>query len=178
MTESIKAAMHTFAAGIVTALGFSAASANFVYIFLISMLPIVELRGAIPVAFALGLNPLHAFIVSVLGNLLPVPFILLLITPLCTYLKKTRLFEWFPRIVESRVEKNREKVTRYASFGLFLFVAIPLPGTGAWTGALVAALLDMKRSKAMLSIAGGVLAAGAVVTLICYGAIDFLRFLI
>ena len=75
MTESIKTAMHTFAAGIVTALGFSAASANFVYIFLISMIPIVELRGAIPVAFALGLNPLHAFIVSVLGNLLPVPFI-------------------------------------------------------------------------------------------------------
>ncbi len=108
MTESIKAAMHTFAAGIVTALGFSAASANFVYIFLISMLPIVELRGAIPVAFALGLNPLHAFIVSVLGNLLPVPFILLLITPLCTYLKKTRLFEWFPRIVESRVKRLRD----------------------------------------------------------------------
>mgnify|MGYP004609577013 CR=1 FL=1 len=177
MTESIKAAMHTFAAGIVTALGFSAASANFVYIFLISMLPIVELRGAIPVAFALGLNPLHAFIVSVLGNLLPVPFILLLITPLCTYLKKTRLFEWFPRIVESRVEKNREKVTRYASFGLFLFVAIPLPGTGAWTGALVAALMEMRMKRALPAIFLGVLIAATIVTTVATLGVEALSFL-
>lgn len=174
MTESIKAAMHTFAVGIVTALGFSAASANFVYIFLISMLPIIELRGAIPVAFALGLNPLHAFIVSVLGNLLPVPFILLLITPLCTYLKKTRLFEWFPRIVESRVEKNREKVTRYASFGLFLFVAIPLPGTGAWTGALVASFLDFRFRDAFLSILCGVLGAGVIMLAVSYGLLGLI----
>ena len=156
MTESIKAAMHTFAAGIVTALGFSAASANFVYIFLISMLPIVELRGAIPVAFALGLNPLHAFIVSVLGNLLPVPFILLLITPLCTYLKKTRLFEWFPRI------------------GLFLFVAIPLPGTGAWTGALVASFLDFRFRDAFLSILCGVLGAGVIMLAVSYGLLGLI----
>ena len=80
--------------------------------------------------------------------------------------------------IYEKAEKNKPKITKYATWGLFIFVAIPLPGTGAWTGALVAALLDMKRSKAMLSIAGGVLAAGAVVTLICYGAIDFLRFLI
>ena len=79
---------------------------------------------------------------------------------------------------EERGIKNKDKITKYATWGLFLFVAIPLPGTGAWTGALVASLLDMKRSKALISIFAGVLAAATLVSLICYGFIDFLRFLI
>ena len=79
---------------------------------------------------------------------------------------------------ESAGDKNKDKITKYATWGLFLFVAIPLPGTGAWTGALVASLLDMKRSKALISIFAGVLAAATLVSLICYGFIDFLRFLI
>lgn len=174
MTENIKQAVHSLAVSIVTFLGFGAASANYVYVFLISMLPIIELRGAIPVAFALGLPPFEAYIVSVIGNLLPVPFILLLITPVCNYLKQTRLFSWFPRLVESKVEKNRDKVTRYAVFGLFLFVAIPLPGTGAWTGALVASFLDFRFRDAFVSILCGVLAAGIIMLILSYGVLGMI----
>lgn len=169
MTEAVKQFVHSFAIAVVTSLGFSAASANYVYIFLISLLPIIELRGAIPVAFALNLPIIPSFAVSVTGNLLPVPFILLLITPFCRLLKKTKLLSWFPRFLEKKVEKNREKVTKYANFGLFLFVAIPLPGTGAWTGALIASFLDFKFRDALLSIVAGVVAAGIVMSAFSYG---------
>ena len=174
MTDAIKHAVHSFATAIVTALGFSAASANYVYVFLISMLPIVELRGAIPVAFALKLPMVTSFLVSVLGNLLPVPFILLLITPICRFLKKTKLFAWFPRLVERKVEKNREKVMKYASFGLFLFVAVPLPGTGAWTGALVASFLDFRFRDALISIIAGVIVAGVIMSAVSYGLLGLI----
>ena len=174
MTETIKQIIHSLSISIVTALGFSAACSNYVYVFLISMLPIIELRGAIPVAFALGLPMMPSFWVSVIGNLLPVPFILLLITPLCRILKKTRLFSWLPRFLERKVEKNREKITKYAIFGLFLFVAVPLPGTGAWTGALVASFLDFKFRDALISIACGVLVAGIIMSAFSYGLLGLI----
>ncbi len=169
MTEAVKNAVQTFAVSVVTALGLGKEWADFVYVFLISVLPIIELRGAIPVAFALRLDPFAAFAVSVIGNLLPVPFILLFITPLCNMLKKTRLLAWLPRMLERRVSANEEKITKYAKWGLFIFVAIPLPGTGAWTGALVASFLDFKFRDALLSIAAGVLCAGVLVSLFAYG---------
>ena len=164
MVKAIQHAMQSFAISVVTALGFSAASANYPYVFLISMLPIIELRGAIPVATALGLDPTVSYIIAIIGNILPVPFILLFITPFCNALKKTRLFRWFPEWLEKKVEKNEAKVTRYKNLGLFIFVAIPLPGTGAWTGALVASFIGYRFRDAFLTISGGVLTAGVIMS--------------
>ncbi len=174
MIETVKNAVHSFAVYLVGLVGLSEAFANYVYVLIISMLPIIELRGAIPVAFALGLPALPSFIVSIAGNVLPVPFILFLITPVCNYLKKTRLFSWLPLFLERKVEKNREKVTKYANFGLFLFVAIPLPGTGAWTGALIASFLDFKFKDALISIICGVITAGIIMGIFSYGLLGLI----
>ncbi len=174
MTESIKNAVHSFAVWAVGLVGLSEAFANYVYVFIISMLPIIELRGALPVAFALGLPALPSYIVSIIGNLLPVPFILWLITPFCTWLKTTKMFRWFPEFLERKVEKNKEKVTKYANWGLFIFVAIPLPGTGAWTGALIASFLDFKFRDAFLAIVGGVLTAGVIMGIFSYGLLGLI----
>ena len=174
MVDKIKDAVQGFAVSVVTALGFSAAAANYLYIFLISMIPIVELRGAIPVARALGLDFAPAFLVSVIGNMIPVPFILLLITPFCNLLKRTKVFAWFPRWLDAKVEKNRHKVEKYAFWGLFAFVAIPFPGTGAWTGSLVASFLDFDFKKSLLAVFLGVCTAGVVMTAISFGLFDLI----
>ena len=136
--------------------------------FLISMVPIIELRGAIPVAIlAHDLNPFLAFAVSVLGNLLPVPFIIIFIRKIFAFIRKH--FPALNRMVDKLEEKGRSKkgtVEKWGFWGLFLFVAIPLPGTGAWTGALIAAMLDMRLKRAFPSIALGVITAGVVITLL------------
>ncbi|MBQ7036137.1 MAG: small multi-drug export protein [Clostridia bacterium] len=135
-----------------------------IIVLFMSMVPVVELRGAIPVGATLGLSTFSTFVYAVIGNCLPVPFIILLARPLVNYLKKTRVLGWFARWMEKKTEKNRDKIMKRSAFGLFLFVAIPLPGTGAWTGALCAALLDMRFRFALPSIIGGVLAAGCIMT--------------
>ncbi len=172
--QQIKLFAQNVAESIVTLLGFSPDMANYVYVFLISMLPVVELRGSIPVAYALGLDIVPSYIVSVIGNLIPVPFILLLITPLCNLLKKTKALRWFPIWIEKKVAKNEAKVTKYKNVGLYLFVAIPIPGTGAWTGALVASFIGYKFRDALFSIILGVLTAGIIMTAISFGLIDFI----
>ncbi len=174
MVENIKLTVHNFAIWLVGLVGLGEAFANYVYVLFISMLPIVELRGAIPVAFALKMPLIPSFLVSVIGNLIPVPFILLLITPVCNWLKKTRLFAWFPRFLEKKVNEKREKVEKYAKWGLFLFVAIPLPGTGAWTGALIASFLDFKFKDALVAIIGGVLVAGIIMSFVSYGLLGLI----
>ncbi|MEE0867757.1 MAG: small multi-drug export protein [Clostridia bacterium] len=174
MLSAVKEKAHIFAIAIASFVGLSSESASLVYVFLISMIPIVELRGALPVAAALRLPVFSSYIAAVLGNLLPVPFILLLITPVCNLLKKTKVFAWFPRLVEKKVEKNRAKVEKYARWGLFLFVAIPLPGTGAWTGALVASFLEFKFKDAIISIIGGVLTAGVIMAAVSYGVLGLI----
>ena len=136
---------------------------------LVSMLPIIELRGGIPFGVALGLNPWAAFAASVVGNLLPLPFIVVYIR---------RIFLWMrrhmPRLnalvdkMEKKAHLKGRKVTRYKYLGLMIFVAIPLPGTGGWTGALVAAFLNMPLRKAMPAMAGGVVIAGFLVTFLTY----------
>lgn len=174
MVETVKSAVHGFAVSVVTALGFGAWAANYLYIFIISMIPIVELRGAIPVAYALGLEPFKAFIISVLGNMLPVPFILLLITPFCNMLKNRGLFSGLTNWLDGKVEKNRGKFDKYAYLGLFLFVAIPCPGTGAWTGSLVASVLNFDFKKSLLTVFCGVIAAGLAMTFLSFGALDMI----
>lgn len=138
---------------------------------LISMVPVIELRGAIPVATGAGLSPFIAIPVAILGNLLPVPFIILFIKKIFAWMRKVspKLNRVVDRM-EAKAEKNKERVLKYAFWGLALFVAIPLPGTGAWTGALVAAMLDMPLKKAFPSIIIGVLSAGVIIAFVSYGA--------
>ena len=139
--------------------------------FFISMVPIIELRGAIPYATGMGLAPEIAIPVAMIGNLVPIPFIILFIKKIFAWMRKVspKLNKVVDRM-EAKAEKNKEKVLRYAFLGLVLFVAIPLPGTGAWTGALVAAMLDMPLKKAFPSVVIGVLGAGIVVAFVSYGA--------
>ena len=153
---------------------------RYLYVFIISMLPVVELRGAIPVGYAFGFPLIPNYLVSIAGNLLPVPFILFLVPAIIRAManSKVALFVKVADFLEKKVQKNTEKITKYAVFGLFLFVAIPLPGTGAWTGSMVAAMLNMDKRKSFLSVFLGVLAAGVIVSVICYGAIEGLAWLV
>ena len=139
--------------------------------FLVAMVPVVELRGAIPFGVVRGLNLWTAIIASVLGNLVPVPFIILFIR---------KIFAWMrahmPKLdglvtrMEKKAEKNRAAVEKYAFWGLAILVAIPLPGTGAWTGALVAAMMEMRLKRAFPAIVIGVVIAGVIVSVVTYGA--------
>ncbi|MBQ3276240.1 MAG: small multi-drug export protein [Oscillospiraceae bacterium] len=139
--------------------------------FLVATVPVIELRGAIPFGVARGLGIWTAIAVSVLGNLLPVPFIVLFIRNVFSWLRKrhARLNDLVNRL-EARAEGKEDTVRRYAFWGLVLLVAIPLPGTGAWTGALVAAMMRMPLRKAFPAIAVGVVIAAVVVSVITYGA--------
>ena len=139
--------------------------------FAISMVPVIELRGAIPIAVAHGLNIWVAILVSIIGNLVPVPFIIIFIRKIFAWLRKksTHLDKLVCRL-EARAAKKSDVVSKYAFWGLFVLVAIPLPGTGAWTGALVAAIMEMPLKKAFPAIALGVVAAGIIVSIITFGA--------
>ena len=140
--------------------------------FFLSMLPVGELRAGLPYGIALGLEYPLALMPALLGNMIPVPFIIV-------YIKC--IFEWMrrhmPRMnalvtkLENRAHLKGETVEKYGHWGLLLFVAIPLPGTGAWTGALIAALLNIRTSKAVPVILIGVCIAAAIMTLITYGVI-------
>ncbi len=147
-------------------------------VFFLSMVPLLELRGAIPAGWAAGLEWYVSYTVCVIGNIIPVPFILLFIRAIFDFMKKRggkleSIAVWF----ESKGAKKSDKVTKYATFGLFLFVAIPLPGTGAWMGSLIAALMNMRLKHSLISITLGVLCAGLIMSLACYGIISGLEFL-
>ena len=138
-----------------------------------SMIPIIELRGAIPMGALLGLPWWQSYLLSVLGNMLPVPLILLLIKAVIGWMAKSRV-KFLNKISDfllKRVEKRRDKIEKYSFWGVCLFVAVPLPVTGAWTGSLVAAMIDMKFWKALLSCLLGVMIAGVIMTVISYGAV-------
>ena len=140
--------------------------------FLVAMVPVVELRGAIPFGVVRGLNLWTAIIASVLGNLVPVPFIILFIRRIFAWMRAHMpKLDGFVAKIESKAHLKGETVQKYGPLGLLIFVAIPLPGTGAWTGALVAALLGRRLSHAMLSIGAGVTTACCIVALLCKGII-------
>lgn len=149
-------------------------------VFFCSMLPIIELRGAIPLAFAMGLPWWQAYLISVVGNLLPVPFILIFINMVLRWMSKSKVkfFNKISNFLFEKVEKKRDKIEKYSFWGLCLFIAIPLPVTGAWSGSLVAAVIGMKPWKAFLSALLGVMLAGVIVTFIVYGGIGFLAWLV
>lgn len=142
---------------------------------LISMLPVVELRGGLPAGVAMGLPIPVAFAASLVGNMIPVPFIILFVRPLFQWVRiHIPKLEGFISHLEARAEAKSADVLRYQTWGLLIFVAIPLPGTGAWTGSLIAAMLDMRVKEAFPPIALGVVTAGIIVAVVTYGAASLL----
>lgn len=141
-------------------------------IFLISMLPIIELRGAIPIGAAIGLPWYLNMIVSIIGNMLPVLFILLFSVKAFEFMKKHNIMVKFIEKIENRAKKRSEGLATGEFIGLMLFVAIPFPGTGAWTGALIAALLQFNRKRSFFYIGLGVVIASVIMTLVSYGVIS------
>ena len=143
---------------------------KFISTLLISMVPVVELRLGLPYGIALGLRYPLALLAAVLGNMIPVPFIVLFIRRIFEFLRKhwKKLGGLVDRI-EAKAMKKGAKVRQAEILGLILFVAIPLPGTGAWTGSLIAALLDIRLKRSIPTIFLGVLIAGAIVTAVSYG---------
>ena len=139
--------------------------------FLMAMVPVIELRGAIPYGVIAGLSVPEAFILAVLGNLAPIPFLVVFTRMVFEWLRtKSEGLDRMVRKLEAKADKNKEIVQKYEFFGLMLLVAIPLPGTGAWTGALVAAMMNMRLKRAMPAITVGVIVAGIIVTTLTYGA--------
>ncbi len=139
----------------------------------VSMAPVVELRGGIPFGAALGLGPETAMIAAAAGNLIPVPFIILFIRKIFCWMGRFGSLGRAARYFEAKAEKKSDKVTRYRRFGLCLFVAVPFPGTGAWMGALIAALLGMKLKEALTAIVPGVVIAALLVTGATFGVLTF-----
>ena len=140
-------------------------------VFIISLMPILELRGGLLAASLLHLNPVRAYIVSIIGNILPVPFILLFICKIIEWMEKCKI-KFLNRVanwLRKKVDKHKGQIEKYGYFGLTLFVGIPLPGTGAWTGCLIASLLKMNRKKAFISTMIGVFIASIIMMIISYG---------
>lgn len=144
---------------------------NVALTFLVSMVPVLELRFAIPFGVTRGLGLKVSMAVSILGNLVPVPFIIVFIRRVFSWLRsKNESFNKMVSGLEARAESKRHIVDRYAFWGLVILVAIPLPGTGAWTGALVAAMMRIRLRRAFPAVALGVVIAAFVVSVITYGA--------
>ena len=138
-------------------------------VFAVSMVPIIELRGAIPLGIGLDLNWLWVYMISVIGNLLPVPFVILLVRPIIDWLVHSKMFGKLGNWLDERTKKKTEKMTKYKKWGLFIFVAVPLPGTGAYTGAMIAGMLNMRLKDALPAIVSGVLVAGIAMLAISCG---------
>ena len=138
------------------------------------MVPVLELRGAIPLGVAAGMPPLAALLVAIVGNMVPVPFIILFIRQIFHWLRNKGKIGTLVEKLERRAEQKSDVVKKYAGIGLLILVAIPLPGTGAWTGALVAALMNMRLKRALPDIFLGVVIAGFIITCLTYGVTHLL----
>lgn len=148
---------------------------HILYVFLISMVPVIELRGAIPVGVGLGLPFYAVFLTALLGNIAPVPILILFTRRVFEWLrKKSDFLERMVSKMERKAESKRDLLQKYELLGLCILVAIPLPGTGAWTGALVAAVFNLRLKYSFPAIALGVLIAGVIVSVVTYGVAVFL----
>ena len=143
--------------------------------FLVSMVPIIELRGALPIATGMDVAWYIALPVAIIGNIVPVPFIIIFIKKIFAWMSKREGF--LARVVvkmENKAYSKKDTIEKYGPWGLWLFVAIPLPGTGAWTGALIAAMMGISLKKSFIPIAAGVLTAGIIMAFVSYGAAELL----
>lgn len=145
-----------------------------IVVFIISMIPILELRGGLIVSKLLQVPITTAIPFCIVGNIIPIPFILLFIKQIFKLLKKVKLFRGFIEKLESRAMGKSENIKRYEFWGLVLFVGIPLPGTGAWTGSLIAALLDIDFKKAILAELLGIVIATVIMSFVSYGLLGAL----
>ena len=134
-----------------------------------SMVPVIELRGSIPLGISLGLNPIHSAIISVIGGFLTSFFLLRLLSPLMKYFENTRLFNSTIGWVKRRSMRKAGTIKKYSLIGLFFFVAIPLPTTGVWTASVIATILKLDSRKAFISMSLGIVVAASIVLGLYYG---------
>lgn len=140
-------------------------------VFIISMIPILELRGGLLAASLLKIPAVKAIPICIAGNIIPIPFILLFIRQIFKWLKKTKLFRDLIIKLENRAMGKSDQIKRYEFLGLLLFVGIPLPGTGAWTGSLIASLLEVDIKKSSIAIFGGLVMATVIMYVVSYGIV-------
>jgi len=142
-----------------------------ILVFIISLLPILELRGGLIAAALLDVNPVAGYIISIIGNILPVPFILLLISKILDWMRnsKVKFFNKFAGWIDKKVDKHKGKIEKFGYWGVVLFVGIPLPGTGAWTGSLIASVLELDRKKTFIAVLAGIFMASVIMMLFSYG---------
>ena len=143
-------------------------------VFLISMCPVLELRGGLIAASLFNLNPFVSYIICFIGNVIPIPFILWLTTKILSLFResKFKIFNKIAKWLDLKVEKNKGKIEKYGYLGLILFVGIPLPGTGAWTGCLVASVLEMDKKKSFLASLAGVFLASIIMMILSFGILS------
>lgn len=140
-------------------------------VFIISMIPLLELRGGLLAASLLKISAAKAIPLCIVGNIIPIPFILLFIRQIFKVLKKTKLFRGLIIRLENRAMKKSDQVKKYEFWGLMLFVGIPLPGTGAWTGSLIASLLEIDIKKSSMAILCGIIMATVIMYIVSYGLV-------
>ena len=143
-------------------------------VFIISLLPILELRGGLLAASLLRVPAINAYVVSIIGNILPVPFILMFLSKILDWMGNSKI-KWMNKLanwLHKKANKHKSQIEKYGYLGLILFVGIPLPGTGAWTGCLVATILGLDKKKAFLSTLVGILLASIIMMFISYGIIS------
>ena len=138
-------------------------------VFIISILPILELRGGLLAASLLKVNFLSGYIISIIGNILPIPLVLLFLEKIFNFLKRSKSLEKIITKFENKVLSKKGQIDKYGYFGLMLFVGIPLPGTGAWTGSALAVLLHLDRKKSFIYIILGVILASIIMSIVSYG---------
>ena len=140
-----------------------------IVVFIISLMPILELRGGLIAASLLGLAPVPSYVISVIGNIIPVPFILWFINSILDFMRNSKRFSKVARWLDKKVQKHKKQIEMYGFWGMVLFVGIPLPGTGAWTGCLIASVLHMDRKKAFLAAMIGIFLASIIMMILSFG---------
>ncbi len=143
-----------------------------VIVFIISMMPLLELRGGLLAAALLKMDFVPAYLISIVGNTLPIPLVLLFLDKVFNFLKKSKKLNKLISKLEKKILSKKGQIEKYGYLGLLLFVGIPLPGTGAWTGAGLAVLLNLNKKKAFVSIMLGVILASIIMSILSYGILD------
>ena len=142
-----------------------------IIVFIISLMPILELRGGLLAASLLGLDPLPSYIISIIGNILPIPLILWFMNSILNWMRNSKHFKGIANWLDQKVEKHKGQIEKFGYLGIVLFVGIPLPGTGAWTGSLIASVLEMDRKKTFLAVVAGVFMASIIMMIISFGLV-------
>ena len=140
-----------------------------ILVFIISLMPILELRGGLIAAALLGVNPVESYIIAIIGNIIPVPFILWFINSILEWMRGRKKLSKIAKWLDKKVDKRKGQIEKYGFWGLVLFVGIPLPGTGAWTGCLIASVLEMDRKKAFIATMSGIFMASIIMMLLSFG---------